>query len=95
MVQSFICPAVVSPVTIDIEIPKKNCQVLRRGLMVIVKIIQSLANNMFFGKEPHMTILNNFLESNIANITRFLSEMHVCSSLFCAIDTFSLKNKIK
>ena len=65
--------------------------VLRRGLMVIAKIMQNLANNMFFGKEAHMTILNKFLESNIANVTRFLSEMHVCSSLFCAINTFLLK----
>ena len=88
MVQSFISPAVVSPDTIDIEIPKENNMVLRRGLMVIAKIIQNLANNIFFGKEAHMTILNKFLESNIANITRFLSEMHVRSSLFCATDTF-------
>ncbi|KAF8165773.1 hypothetical protein B0H34DRAFT_794124 [Crassisporium funariophilum] len=64
----FISPAVVSPDTIDIEIPKgDNFLVLRRGLMVIAKIIQNLANNIFFGKEAHMTILNKFLEGNIAN----------------------------
>ena len=81
MVQSFISPAVVSPDTIDIEIPKENNIVLSRALMTIAKIIQNLANNAFFVKEAHMTIMNKFLESNIANITRFLSEMHVCSSL--------------
>ena len=75
--QSFISPAVVAPDTIDIEVPKENNVVLRRGLMVIAKIIQNLANNIFFGKEAHMTILNKFLQGNIANITRFLSEMHV------------------
>ena len=91
MVQSFISPAVVSPHTIDIEIPRENNMVLRRGLMVIAKIIQNLANNIFFGKEAHMTILNKFLESNIADITRFLSDMHVCSSFFCVTDTFLLK----
>ena len=90
MVQSFISPAVVSPDTIDIEIPKENFMVLRRGLMVIAKIIQNLANNIFFGKEAHMTILNKFLEGNIANVTGFLSEMHVGSWLF-GIDTFLLK----
>ena len=79
MVQSFISPAVVSPETIDVEIPKENHVVLRRGLMVIAKIIQNLANNVFFGKEAHMTILNKFLEGNIANVTRFLSELHVSS----------------
>ncbi|KAF8811488.1 Rho GTPase activation protein, partial [Phlegmacium glaucopus] len=76
----FISPAVVSPNTINIEMPKENYQVLRRGLMVIAKIIHNLANNIFFGKEAHMTILNKFLESNIANITRFLSEMHKFSA---------------
>ena len=79
MVQSFISPAVVSPETIDVEIPKENHVVLRRGLMIIAKIIQNLANNVFFGKEAHMTILNKFLEGNIANVTRFLSELHVSS----------------
>ena len=77
MVQSFISPAVVSPETIDIEIPKENYDVLRRGLMIVVKVIQNLANNTFFGKESHMMIFNNFLEDNITDVTRFLSEMHV------------------
>jgi hypothetical protein len=77
MVQSFISPAVVSPEIIDIEIPKENYTVLRRGLMVIVKIVQNLANNTFFVKEAHMMIFNKFLEDNIADVTRFLSEMHV------------------
>jgi hypothetical protein len=48
---------VVSPHTIDIEIPKINNMVLR-GLMVFAKIMQNLANNMLFGKETHMTISN-------------------------------------
>ena len=79
VLQSFISPAVVAPETIGIEIPKENSVVLRRGLMVIAKIIQNLANNMFFRKEAHMMIFNEFLQNNIANVTRFLSEMHVSS----------------
>jgi hypothetical protein len=70
---------VVTPETIGIEIPKENYMALRRGLMVIAKIIQNLANNRFFGKEPHMMIFNKFLEDNVAEVTRFLSEMHVSS----------------
>jgi len=68
--------------------------VLRRGLMVIAKIIQNLANNIFFGKEAHMTVLNKFLEGNIANITRFLSEMHV-SDRISGIDNFFLQIRQK
>lgn len=74
----FISPAVVYPETIDIEVPKnENTAFVRRGLMVVAKITQNLANNMFFGKEVHMTPLNNYLWSNVSNVTRFLSELHV------------------
>lgn len=74
---SFISPAVVAPEIVDVELPKDDAHVLRRGLMVIAKIIQNLANNIFFGKEAHMVALNSFLEDNIVNVTRFLSEVNV------------------
>ncbi|KAJ7094350.1 hypothetical protein C8R44DRAFT_384405 [Mycena epipterygia] len=76
----FISPAIVAPETIDIELPKELSReehmVIRRGLMVIAKIIQNLANNLFFGKEKHMVPLNTFLQANIASVTRFLSELN-------------------
>ena len=50
---------------------------VRRGLMVIAKIIQNLANNILFGKELHMVILNDFLKDNIVTVTKFLSEINV------------------
>ncbi|KAG6919754.1 hypothetical protein DXG01_001588 [Tephrocybe rancida] len=71
----FISPAVVAPETIDIELPKESSAGMRRGLMVITKIIQNLANNIFFGKEAHMVVLNQFLKANIATVTRFLGEI--------------------
>ncbi|TRM67484.1 hypothetical protein BD626DRAFT_544948 [Schizophyllum amplum] len=74
----FISPAIVSPEVVDVEIPKDHTNI-RRGLMVVAKVIQNLANNIFFGKEQHMTVLNKFLERNIANVTRFLSELHKVS----------------
>lgn len=46
--------------------------------MNIAKIMQNLANNIFFGKEAHMVPLNDFLSKNIVNVTRFLSEINVC-----------------
>ncbi|KAJ7620066.1 hypothetical protein FB45DRAFT_146957 [Roridomyces roridus] len=76
----FISPAIVAPETIDVELPKDLSQeaqtTIRRGLMVIAKIIQNLANNLFFGKEKHMVPLNTFLQANIAIVTRFLSELN-------------------
>ncbi|THH31919.1 hypothetical protein EUX98_g2275 [Antrodiella citrinella] len=70
----FISPAIVSPSDIDLETP--DDPVIRRGLMTIAKIIQNLANNVFFGKEAYMTPLNDFLQDNITNVTRFLTEVN-------------------
>ena len=56
--------------------------------MVIAKIIQNLANNILFGKEAHMVILNDFLKENIVTVTKFLSEINVCFSVIpCIVDT--------
>jgi len=74
----FISPAIVSPESIDIELPKENEATMRRGLLVIAKVIQNLANNMFFGKQVHMAPLNDFLKHNIVVVTRFLSDLNVC-----------------
>jgi len=49
--------------------------------MVIAKVIQNLANNMFFGKQVHMAPLNDFLKHNIVVVTRFLSDLNVCITL--------------
>ncbi|KAH9939229.1 uncharacterized protein BXZ73DRAFT_88953 [Epithele typhae] len=49
---------------------------LLSGLMVIAKIIQNLANNILFGKEAHMVILNDFLKNNIVTVTKFLSDIN-------------------
>uniref|UniRef100_A0A0W0FVQ0 Ras-GAP domain-containing protein n=1 Tax=Moniliophthora roreri TaxID=221103 RepID=A0A0W0FVQ0_MONRR len=69
----FISPAIVAPETIDMDPPNES---LRRGLMLIAKIIQNLANNIFFGKEAHMIALNDFLRGHITHVTRYLSELN-------------------
>ncbi|KIY51663.1 hypothetical protein FISHEDRAFT_36865 [Fistulina hepatica ATCC 64428] len=71
----FVSPAIVNPEVIDVEIPPEQKPAIRRGLMVIAKVVQNLANNIFFGKERHMMVLNPFLEQNIANVTKYLSEL--------------------
>ena len=73
---SFISPAIVAPEIVDVEVPKDD-GVIRRGLMIIAKVMQNLANNIFFAKEAHMVCLNEFLKANITNVTRFLSEVNV------------------
>lgn len=82
---------VVSPSEIDIEIPQTNPVVLRQGLKTIAKIIQTLANNILFGREAHMSILNPFLEKKIMEVFTFLSDLSVrvelCSSLLRPADS--------
>ncbi|KAF8450670.1 hypothetical protein L210DRAFT_3520995 [Boletus edulis BED1] len=75
----FISPAVVAPEIVDVEVPKDD-GVIRRGLMIIAKVVQNLANNIFFAKEAHMVCLNEFLKANITNVTRFLSEVNKYSA---------------
>ncbi|KAG8905759.1 Ras GTPase activating protein ira2 [Tulasnella sp. 403] len=70
----FICPTIVSPSSVDIELPADN-PAIHRGLVLITKIIQNLANNILFGKEAFMMSMNSFLTSNIMPVTRFLSDV--------------------
>lgn len=74
----FFCPAIVAP---DVEglISAAPSKELRRGLLLIAKVVQNLANNVLFGaKEPYMFPLNDFLTQNIYRVTTFLREISVC-----------------
>ncbi|KAG0011185.1 Ras GTPase activating protein ira2, partial [Entomortierella chlamydospora] len=72
----FLCPAIVAPESDGLlQAPIENAKV-RRGLLLITKVIQNLANNVLFGaKEPFMIVLNTFLTSNIHKVTRFLGNI--------------------
>ncbi|KAK0555397.1 Ras GTPase activating protein ira2 [Tilletia horrida] len=69
----IISPAIVAPQTIDVQIPGAGRDI-RRGLLLISKIIQTLVTHSLFPphKEPFMTSLNDFLKRNIRNVTEFL-----------------------
>ncbi|KAI0403526.1 GTPase [Xylaria palmicola] len=73
----FFCPAIVAPESEKLvdEPPSKE---MRRGLLLIAKVIQNLANNVLFGaKEPYMNPLNGFLAENIYEVTTFLRQISV------------------
>ncbi|KAI8668992.1 Ras-GAP domain-containing protein [Fusarium keratoplasticum] len=73
----FFCPAIVAPEAEGLvsTAPSKE---MRRGLLLIAKVIQNLANNVLFGaKEPYMFPLNDFLTQNIYHVTTFLREISV------------------
>ncbi|KAI5802565.1 hypothetical protein FPQ18DRAFT_365113 [Pyronema domesticum] len=73
----FFCPAIVAPDSEGLvdHVPTKE---MRRGLMLIAKIIQNLANNVLFGaKEAYMIPLNDFLTGNICEVITFLRNISV------------------
>lgn len=73
----FFCPAIVAP---DVEglVSDPPSKEMRRGLLLIAKIVQNLANNVLFGaKEPYMFPLNEFLSQNIYDVTNFLRKISV------------------
>jgi len=77
----FFCPAIVAPDSEGLvaSIPQKG---IRRGLLLIAKIVQNLANNVLFGyKEPYMIPMNQFLTDHIYQVTAFLREISVGPSL--------------
>lgn len=79
----FFCPAIVAPDSEGLvsSIPKKD---IRRGLLLIAKIVQNLANNVLFGyKEPYMIPMNPFLTDHIYQVTAFLREISVSLMNLC------------
>ena len=73
----FFCPAIVAP-EVEGLVSTAPSKEMRRGLLLIAKVIQNLANNVLFGaKEPYMFPLNDLLTQNIYHVTTFLREISV------------------
>ncbi|KAK3683544.1 hypothetical protein B0T22DRAFT_468139 [Podospora appendiculata] len=73
----FFCPAIVAP-EVEGLVAAAPVKEMRRGLLLIAKVVQNLANNVLFGaKEPYMFPLNEFLTQNIYRVTTFLREISV------------------
>ncbi|KAK4190313.1 neurofibromin [Podospora australis] len=73
----FFCPAIVAP-EVEGLVSKPPSKEMRRGLLLIAKVVQNLANNVLFGvKEPYMYPLIDFLTNNIYRVTTFLREISV------------------
>ncbi|XP_047141766.1 neurofibromin isoform X1 [Hydra vulgaris] len=72
----FINPAIVSPDTHGIisEVVPKS---VRRGLMLLSKILQNLANHLYFSKEAHMEVFNGFLENSFYRMQSFFRDIAV------------------
>lgn len=70
----FINPAIVTPhayMLID-RFPGEH---LRRTLTLVAKMLQNLANKPTYSKEPYMTSLSPFIDSNKLRVNRFLNDL--------------------
>ncbi|CAG0920975.1 unnamed protein product [Notodromas monacha] len=70
----FINPAIVSPYEtglIETQAPSS----VKRGLMLMSKILQNIANHVEFSKEQHMLTFNGFLAANFETCRRFFVQI--------------------
>lgn len=63
----FINPTIVSPKEMGI-VDKQPSPKVRRGLMLMSKILQNIANGIVFSKEQHMMCFNDFLIENFQKV---------------------------
>lgn len=60
----FINPAIVAPYEMGVVSHKILSNRTRRGLMLMSKVLQNIANHVEFSKEQHMLFFNDFLRAN-------------------------------
>ncbi|XP_043860258.1 neurofibromin isoform X3 [Dromiciops gliroides] len=81
----FINPAVVSPYEAGI-LERKPLPRIERGLKLMSKILQSIANHVLFTKEEYMRPFNDFVKSNFDVARRFFLDIASDSPVSDAIN---------
>ncbi|CAN7985404.1 unnamed protein product [Ixodes hexagonus] len=70
----FINPAIVSPYEMGI-VDRQPSSRTKRGLMLMSKILQNIANHVEFSKEQHMLPFNDFLRANFESGRRWVMQI--------------------
>lgn len=70
----FINPAIVSPYESGIVHTQPHPRVMR-GLMLVSKILQNIANNVEFSKEQHMLPFNTFVRQQFEPMRKWIAEI--------------------
>ncbi|XP_068507377.1 neurofibromin isoform X8 [Syngnathus scovelli] len=70
----FVNPAIVSPYEAGI-LEKKPLPRIERGLKLMSKILQSIANHVLFTKEEHMRPFNDFVKNNFDSARSFFLDI--------------------
>ncbi|KAI8920521.1 hypothetical protein BC831DRAFT_92159 [Entophlyctis helioformis] len=83
----FICPAIVAPESHGLLKQPVQQRDVRRGLILVTKVIQNLANAVLFGnKEAFMIGLNDLLDVNQAAVSAFLMDISTTASADRSLD---------
>lgn len=81
----FFCPAIVAPESSGLVTTRPTREGLR-GLVLIAKTVQNLANLVSFGnKEEYMIEMNTVLEANIPRCIQFLKDISSVSDFWLEI----------
>ncbi len=70
----FINPAITAPYEMGI-VEKQPPSNVKRGLILMSKILQNIANHVEFSKEQHMTCFNDFVSRNFEDGRRFFIQI--------------------
>ena len=70
----YVCLFSVSPYEMGI-VEKQPPPNIKRGLMLMSKILQNIANHVEFSKEGHMLCFNEFVKSNFEDGRRFFRQI--------------------
>ena len=71
----FLCPAIVAPDGFGVVGSNIQDKDVRRGLVLITKVLQNLANRVSFTKEPFMHCMNPWIEQNVPFMKQLLDQM--------------------
>jgi neurofibromin 1 len=72
LVLRVLCPAIISPERLDLQISADH----RRTLVQISKVIINVANNQYFAaKEMQLLSLNDFIGKNVGSIAQAMTEL--------------------
>jgi len=74
----FICPAIVTPFKFGITKKDYSMPSTLRGLVLVSKVIQGIANHTEFvegGKEPYMSITNDFIKFHYPSMMTFIMKI--------------------
>jgi GTPase-activator protein for Ras-like GTPase len=73
----WICPALVTPELWGIDAPEEllNSPALKRGIILITKVVQNLANGITRFKESYMKFLDPLLEERHSSVRNYLLKL--------------------